>query len=110
MKKIIAIVLAIALLVPFAGIATSAAPTATAKAANGMESAFAEGTNSLVVFVTGIGQSYSYLFDESYTQEGAFENGTLQDFENYAPLIAEVHQSLHLQGLYKPHRRVDLQP
>ena len=89
MKKIIAIVLAIALLVPFAGIATSAAPTATAKAANGMESAFAEGTNSLVVFVTGIGQSYSYLFDESYTQEGAFENGTLQDFENYAPLIAE---------------------
>lgn len=89
MKKIIAIVLAIALLVPFAGIATSAAPTATVKAANGMDSAFAEGTNSLVVFVTGIGQSYSYLFDESYTQEGAFENGTLQDFENYAPLIAE---------------------
>ncbi len=89
MKKFIAIVLAIALLVPFAGIATNAAPTKTAKAATGMESAFAEGTNSLVVFVTGIGQSYSYLFDESYTQEGAFENGTLQDFENYAPLIAE---------------------
>ena len=90
MKKFIAIILAIALLVPFAGIATSAAPEANVKAtANGMESAFAEGTNSLVVFVTGIGQSYSYLFDESYTQEGAFESGTLQDFENYAPLIAE---------------------
>ncbi len=89
MKKFIAFILAIALLVPFAGVATSAAPTTTAKAANNMESAFAEGTNSLVVFVTGIGQSYSYLFDESYTQEGAFENGTLQDFENYAPLIAE---------------------
>ena len=54
-----------------------------------MESAFADGENSLIVFVTGIGQSYSYLFDESYTQEGAFENGTLQDYENYAPLIAE---------------------
>ena len=89
MKKFIAFILAIALLVPFAGIATNAAPTTTAKATNNMECAFAEGTNSLVVFVTGIGQSYSYLFDESYTQEGAFENGTLQDFENYAPLIAE---------------------
>lgn len=53
------------------------------------ESPFAEGENSLVVFVTGIGQSWSYLFDESYLEDGAFENGTLQDYENYAPLIAE---------------------
>ncbi len=92
MKKFIAIVLAIALLVPFAVLpsgAEQAEPQITAKDSNNMESAFAEGTNSLVVFVTGIGQSYSYLFDESYTQEGAFENGTLQDYENYAPLIAE---------------------
>ncbi len=92
MKKFIAIVLAAALLVSFAVIPASAQQTAAktvAEEANDMESAFAEGTNSLVVFVTGIGQSYSYLFDESYTQEGAFENGTLQDFENYAPLIAE---------------------
>ncbi len=92
MKKFIAIVLAIALLVPIAVLpasAQNAAATVNAEESNDMESAFAEGTNSLVVFVTGIGQSYSYLFDESYTQEGAFENGTLQDYENYAPLIAE---------------------
>lgn len=58
-----------------------------------LESAFVEGENSLVVFVTGIGQSYSYLFDESYTKDGAFENGTLQDYENYAPLIAQGKHS-----------------
>ena len=92
MKKFIAIVLAIALLVPVAVLPATAQQTPPAiitEEANDMESAFAEGTNSLVVFVTGIGQSYSYLFDESYVQEGAFENGTLQDYENYAPLIAE---------------------
>ena len=92
MKKFIAIILAAALLVSFAVIPASAqqtTPKTVAEEANDMESAFAEGTNSLVVFVTGIGQSYSYLFDESYVQEGAFEKGTLQDFENYAPLIAQ---------------------
>ena len=92
MKKFIAIVLAVALLFSFAVIpvcAQQAAPEIVAEEANDMESAFAEGTNSLVVFVTGIGQSYSYLFDESYIQEGAFEKGTLQDYENYAPLVAE---------------------
>ena len=92
MKKFIAIILSIALLVSVAVIPANANQASTKivtqKTAN-LESAFAEGKNSLVVFVTGIGQSYSYLFDESYTQEGAFENGTLQDFENYAPLIAE---------------------
>ena len=92
MKKFIAILLSVALIVPmvlvptFANTADEATPVT---AADSMESAFAEGTNSLVVFVTGIGQSFSYLFDESYTQEGAFEKGTLQDYENYAPLIAE---------------------
>ena len=92
MKKFIAIILTIALLVPIAVIPANAqrvVPKNIVKEENDMESAFAEGTNSLVVFVTGIGQSYSYLFDESYLEEGAFENGTLQDFENYAPLIAE---------------------
>ena len=91
MKKIIAIILTVALLASVAVIPVNAqqadAPVITE--ADSLECAFAEGTNSLVVFVTGIGQSYSYLFDESYTQEGAFENGTLQDYENYAPLIAK---------------------
>ena len=92
MKKFIAIILSIALLVPFAVIPANAQQTVSktgAEESDNLESAFAEGTNSLVVFVTGIGQSYSYLFDESYTQEGAFEKGTLQDYENYAQLIAE---------------------
>ena len=88
MKKIIAILLAVAMLVPMVLVPTYAQQTKVTTA-DSLECAFAEGENSLVVFVTGIGQSYSYLFDESYTQEGAFENGTLQDFENYAPLIAE---------------------
>ena len=97
MKKFIAILLSVALLVPMV-LVPSYADTADKKpevrTAATLESAFAEGENSLVVFVTGIGQSYSYLFDASYTQEGAFENGTLQDYENYAPLIAqEKYQS-----------------
>ena len=91
MKKFISIILTIALLIPCAVIPASAqqkTKVVNLKSDNG-ECAFTEGTNSLVVFVTGIGQSYSYLFDESYIQEGAFEKGTLQDYENYAPLIAE---------------------
>lgn len=91
MKKFIAILLSVALIVPMVLVPTFAdeADQPIVRSADSMECAFAEGTNSLVVFVTGIGQSYSYLFDESYTQDGAFENGTLQDYENYAPLIAE---------------------
>ena len=90
MKKLIAVLLVVALLVPMALIpATASEKTEPNVTVSDMESVFADGENSLIVFVTGIGQSYSYLFDESYTQEGAFENGTLQDFENYAPLIAE---------------------
>ena len=50
---------------------------------------FAEGENSLIVFVTGIGQSFSYLFGDEYLSPCAFASGTLQDYENYAPLIAE---------------------
>ncbi|MBR2315943.1 MAG: hypothetical protein IKA56_04800 [Clostridia bacterium] len=90
MKKIIAILLTVAMLIPMALAPSSAAKADTpVKTAADMESAFAEGENSLIVFVTGIGQSNSYLFDESYVQEDAFEKGTLQDYENYAPLIAE---------------------
>lgn len=86
MKKIIAILLSVVMLISVAVIPVSAENNA---ADGQLESVFAEGENSLIVFVTGIGQSYSYLFDESYTEEGAFEKGTLQDYENYAPLIAE---------------------
>ena len=87
MKKLIAVLLSLAMLLPMASVLAAAADTsASGQDANG---AFAEGENSLLVFVTGIGQSFSYLFDESYVAEGAFASGTLQDYENYAPLIAE---------------------
>lgn len=92
MKKIIAFILSFAMLLSVAIIPVSASETSNdvvIKTSNDMESVFADGEDSLIVFVTGIGQSYSYLFDESYTEEGAFENGTLQDYENYASLIAE---------------------
>lgn len=92
MKKIIAIILSLAMLLSVIAVpvmATEADSEADTKTDSSMESVFVEGENSLIVFVTGIGQSYSYLFDESYTEADAFENGTLQDYENYAPLIAE---------------------
>ncbi|MBR5246467.1 MAG: hypothetical protein IKV25_03740 [Clostridia bacterium] len=90
MKKVIAVFLVMAMLVSMALIPSSASEkTQNNVTVSNMESVFADGENSLIVFVTGIGQSYSYLFDESYTQEGAFENGTLQDYENYSSLIAE---------------------
>lgn len=95
MKKAIALILCIAMIVPIAVVPVSAGTAKNdtsapvVKTADSLESAFAEGENSIILFVTGIGQSFSYLFDESYTAEGAFENGTLQDYENYAPLIAE---------------------
>lgn len=88
MKKIIAVILAIVTVMSVTIIPSYASGKATVTVGD-MESVFADGENSLIVFVTGIGQSYSYLFDESYTQEGAFPKGTLQDYENYAPLIAE---------------------
>ena len=88
MKKIVAVILAIVTVFSVT-IIPSYAGEKTTVTAGSIESAFADGENSLIVFVTGIGQSYSYLFDESYTEEGTFENGTLQDYENYAPLIAE---------------------
>ena len=89
MKKFIAVLLAVLMIVPIALIPVSASGKTQKVTVSNMESVFADGENSLIVFVTGIGQSYSYLFDESYTKEGAFKKGTLQDYENYAPLIAE---------------------
>ena len=82
MKKFIALLLCAALLVPFGALSALAAQPA-------VNPAFADGENSLIVFVTGIGQSRSYLFDDSYLAEDAFESGTLQDYDNYAPLIEE---------------------
>ena len=97
MKKFIAIILSLSILLSLAVIPANAeepvVTTANVETKSEFDSVFAEGENSLIVFVTGIGQSYSYLFDESYTEEGAFENGTLQDYENYAPLIAEKKYS-----------------
>ena len=52
-------------------------------------SPFAEPTPALIVFVTGVGQSFSYLFDEKYLAPGAFKSGTLADLANHAPLIEE---------------------
>lgn len=90
MKKFIAVFLAVVMLMSVAIIPASAnEKTEKEVTVSDMESVFADDENSLIVFVTGIGQSYSYRFDESYTKEGAFEKGTLQDYENYAPLIAE---------------------
>jgi len=86
MKKILAILLCLSILVSFAVLPATAKDVQITEGT--MESAFADGENCLVVFVTGIGQSYSYLFDESYLADDAFESGTLQDYENYAPLIA----------------------
>ena len=91
MKKCIAVLLCAVMLLPL-GLPSAhayAEETPAVAVADSPESAFAEGENSIMLFVTGIGQSFSYLFDESYVQPGAFERGTLQDYENYAPLIAE---------------------
>lgn len=97
MKKLIAILLSFAMVLPLAVVPSFAAESnektnanvKTATTPADLESVFAEGENSIVLFVTGIGQSYSYLFDESYVADGAFESGTLQDYDNYAQLIAE---------------------
>ena len=90
MKKIISFVLAFAMLLTAAVIPASATEeaadiTATAEGAD-MESVFADNENALIVFVTGIGQSYSYRFDQSYVDQ---YGDALQDYDVYAPLIAE---------------------
>lgn len=87
MKKLIAWILCISMLIPMLTFTSSAAPKSRVSVRT-MESAFAEGKDSLIVFVTGIGQSRSYLFDKKYLKPGAFKSGTLQDYKNYAPLVA----------------------
>jgi len=89
MKKFISILLAVALIVPMVLVPSFAQPAdeeVPVTTADSLESAFAEGTNSLVVFVTGIGQSYSYLFDQSYVDQ---YGDKLQDYEVYGDLIAQ---------------------
>lgn len=92
MKKIIAMLLCATMMLPLGMLSALAAngnEDAVTVTRGDLDSVFADGENSLLVFVTGIGQSFSYLFDESYVQPGAFANGTLQDYENYAQLIAD---------------------
>lgn len=80
MKRILALLLCAVMLFPFGGLFVSAAPKT--------ETAFAGGENELIVFVTGIGQSWSYLFDENSASSGA-----LQSYDNYADLIARGQYS-----------------
>ena len=103
LKKIVSVLLCTAIALPLGIFAAAAAkkaepvqktvvprdPAIPVSEVASLNEAFADGENSVILFVTGIGQSFSYLFDESYLADGAFENGTLQDYENYAPLIAE---------------------
>ncbi len=89
MKKIIALVLSFAMLLTVAIVPVSAAETSaqpTVKTATGLESAFADNENALIVFVTGIGQSFSYRFDQSYVDK---YGDRLQDYDVYADLIAK---------------------
>ena len=89
MKKLLSFLLSLLLCVLLVVPSFAAEPkSAVIPRQNSLENAFCEGENSLIVFVTGIGQSYSYKFDESYLDDGAFPVGTLQDYDNYAPLIA----------------------
>ena len=88
MKKFIALMLSFAMLLTVAVIPVSAAETTAQPAvttANTLEDAFV-GDDALIVFVTGIGQSYSYRFDQSYVDT---YGESLQEYEDYAPLIAE---------------------
>ena len=85
MKKLISLILCLTMLISVIAIPAAAKDTAVQGT---MESAFAEGKDSLIVFVTGIGQSKSYLLADKYLKDDAFENGTWRDYENYAPLIA----------------------
>ena len=59
--------------------------------------AFADGENSLIVFVTGIGQSFSYLIDDSYREEPLWWNffieGALQQ-EGVEPVIMLSHEPI----------------
>ena len=74
MKKVIAIILCFAMLLPIAMLPVAGAeekqpPVTVAENEEEIKSAFADGENSLIVFVTGIGQSYSYMFDETLNKK-----------------------------------------
>lgn len=90
MKKIIAFILSFTMLLTVAVIPVSAKEAATNNVTvtegADMESAFADNENALIVFVTGIGQSYSYRFDQSYVDQ---YGESLQDYDVYADLIAK---------------------
>ncbi|MGN0468402.1 MAG: hypothetical protein ACI4GY_06745 [Acutalibacteraceae bacterium] len=89
MKKILSVFLSFLMCVLLIVPAFAAQPQNTViTKQNSLENAFCENENSLIVFVTGIGQSFSYKFDEKYLEDGAFPVGTLHDYDNYAPLIA----------------------
>ena len=89
MKKIIALVLSFAMLLTVAVIPVSAkeaTTNVTVTEGADMESVFADNENALIVFVTGIGQSYSYRFDQSYVDQ---YGESLQNYDVYADLIAK---------------------
>lgn len=87
MKKYISLILCLAMV--FSIIAVPAAAKNTPAVTEGtVESAFAEGKDSLIVFVTGIGQSKSYLLADEYLKDDSFESGTWRDYDNYAQLVA----------------------
>ena len=90
MKKIIAFILSFTMLLTVAVIPVSAKEAATNNVTvtegADMESVFADNENALIVFVTGIGQSYSYRFDQSYVDQ---YGESLQDYDVYADLIAK---------------------
>ena len=91
MKKFIALMLSFAMLLTVAVIPVSAAETTAqpaVKTANTLEDAFV-GDDALIVFVTGIGQSYSYRFDQSYVDYYEDQGKSIQDFDVYESLIAE---------------------
>ena len=75
LKKIIAVVLSVTLLLGLS------VPVIAED--NPAASPFVEGENSLIVFVTGIGQSFTYLFDDEYATP------ELQNYETYSRLIAD---------------------
>lgn len=89
MKKLLSVLLSLVMCVLFLVPCFAAGTQNTVvTGVNSLDKVFAEDENSLIVFVTGIGQSSSYRFNESYLEDGAFPVGTLYDYDNYASLIA----------------------
>ncbi|MBR5409901.1 MAG: hypothetical protein IK104_04450 [Clostridia bacterium] len=76
MKKLLAVLLSVTLLLGLCLVPAGAADADET-------SPFVEGENSLIVFVTGIGQSFTYLFDDEYATP------ELQEYDTYSRLIAD---------------------